>query len=140
MSIPSISTFISKYSNPITLQLLSHETLCSDSIICQFLKSKKFWRRLTQSIEVCRRLSTKWIFMLMMMVLTSARPEEDSRAPTNPLVVEGSTSARVSRKNRRRKYKEITTTGKYHKPTNQLFMKTFITFYLDIYGLHYDMF
>ncbi|KAF5796634.1 hypothetical protein HanXRQr2_Chr08g0354021 [Helianthus annuus] len=39
MSIPSISAFISKYSNPITLQLLSHETLCSDSIICLVLKS-----------------------------------------------------------------------------------------------------
>ncbi|KAJ0902784.1 hypothetical protein HanPSC8_Chr08g0341181 [Helianthus annuus] len=117
MSIPSISTFISKYSNPITLQILSHETLCSDSIICQLLKSKKFWQRLTQSIEVCRRLSTMWMFMLMMMVLTRARPEEDSRAPTNPLVVaEGSASARVPRKNRRRKSKEITTTGKYHKP------------------------
>ncbi|MFS7974294.1 hypothetical protein Hanom_Chr09g00866931 [Helianthus anomalus] len=38
MSIPSISTFISKYSNPITLQLLSHETLCSDFIICPLLK------------------------------------------------------------------------------------------------------
>ncbi|XP_021997149.2 uncharacterized protein LOC110894261 isoform X2 [Helianthus annuus] len=110
MSIPSISTFISKYSNPITLQILSHETLCSDSIICQLLKSKKFWQRLTQSIEVCRRLSTMWMFMLMMMVLTRARPEEDSRAPTNPLVAEGSASARVPRKNRRRKSKEITTT------------------------------
>ncbi|MFS7905992.1 hypothetical protein Hanom_Chr01g00054161 [Helianthus anomalus] len=39
MSIPSMSTFISKYSNPITLQLLSHETLCSDFIICPLLKS-----------------------------------------------------------------------------------------------------
>ncbi|KAJ0882184.1 hypothetical protein HanPSC8_Chr10g0406711 [Helianthus annuus] len=60
--------------------------------------------------------STMWIFMLMMMVLTRARPEEDSRAPTNPLVAEGSASARVPRKNRRCKSKEITTTDSPAEP------------------------
>ncbi|KAJ0508817.1 hypothetical protein HanIR_Chr11g0521581 [Helianthus annuus] len=39
MSIPSISTFLSNYSNPITCQLLPHKTLCSDSPICVLLKS-----------------------------------------------------------------------------------------------------
>ncbi|MFS8026108.1 hypothetical protein Hanom_Chr16g01483081 [Helianthus anomalus] len=59
--------------------------------------------------------STMWIFMLMMIVLTRARPEEDSRAPTNPLVAEGSASARVPRKNCRCKSKDITTTDKATK-------------------------
>ncbi|MFS7990525.1 hypothetical protein Hanom_Chr11g01059781 [Helianthus anomalus] len=71
MSIPSISTFISKYSNPITLQILSHETLCSDSIICQLLKSKKFWQRLTQSIEVCGRLRVQG-YMVFNRTFTTA--------------------------------------------------------------------
>ncbi|MFS7897591.1 hypothetical protein Hanom_Chr00s010110g01744521 [Helianthus anomalus] len=39
MSIPSISTFLSNYSNPITRQLLPYKTLCSDSPICVLLKS-----------------------------------------------------------------------------------------------------
>ncbi|KAJ0715163.1 putative transposase, Ptta/En/Spm, plant [Helianthus annuus] len=121
MSIPSISTFVSKYSNPITLQLLSHETLCSDFIICPLLKSL-CEEVLAETHSVDRGLQkikvyvTMWMFMLMMMVLTRARPEEDSRAPTNPLVAEGSASARVLRKNRRRKSKEITTTDSLAEP------------------------
>ncbi|MFS7901425.1 hypothetical protein Hanom_Chr00s211437g01840751 [Helianthus anomalus] len=39
MSIPSISTSLSNYSNPITRQLLPYKTLCSDSPICVLLKS-----------------------------------------------------------------------------------------------------
>ncbi|MFS7913382.1 hypothetical protein Hanom_Chr02g00141191 [Helianthus anomalus] len=56
---------------------------------------------------------TMWMFMLMMMVFTRTR-SEDSRISTNQLVAEGSASARVPIKNRRRKSKDITTTGKYH--------------------------
>ncbi|KAJ0448352.1 hypothetical protein HanPSC8_Chr17g0781791 [Helianthus annuus] len=95
MSIPSISTFMSKYSNPVTLQLLSHETLCSDSIICLVLKS------------LCEEVLAET------HSVDRARPEEDSRAPTNPMVAEGSASARVPRKNRRRKSKDITTIEPY---------------------------
>ncbi|MFS7966986.1 hypothetical protein Hanom_Chr09g00780421 [Helianthus anomalus] len=39
MSIPSILTFLSNYSNPITRQLLPHKTLYSDSPIRVLLKS-----------------------------------------------------------------------------------------------------
>ncbi|MFS7913383.1 hypothetical protein Hanom_Chr02g00141201 [Helianthus anomalus] len=41
MSIPSILTFLSNCSNPITRQLLPHKTLCSGSPICVLLKSAK---------------------------------------------------------------------------------------------------
>ncbi|KAM0041734.1 hypothetical protein Hdeb2414_s0011g00369731 [Helianthus debilis subsp. tardiflorus] len=51
-----------------------------------------------------------WMFILMMMVFTRTRAEEDSRVSTNQLVVEGSASTRVPIKNRRRKSKDITTT------------------------------
>ncbi|MFS7966987.1 hypothetical protein Hanom_Chr09g00780431 [Helianthus anomalus] len=57
---------------------------------------------------------TMWMFMLMMMVFRRTRSEEDSGVSTNQLVAEGSASVRVPTKNRRRKSKEITTTGKYH--------------------------
>ncbi|MFS7937789.1 hypothetical protein Hanom_Chr05g00431811 [Helianthus anomalus] len=39
MSIPSISTFLSNFSNPITRQLLPYKTLCPESPICVLLKS-----------------------------------------------------------------------------------------------------
>ncbi|MFS7906068.1 hypothetical protein Hanom_Chr01g00055011 [Helianthus anomalus] len=53
---------------------------------------------------------TMWMFMLVMMVFTRTRSEEDSGVSTNQLVAEGSASARVPTKNRRRKSKDITTT------------------------------
>ncbi|MFS8020044.1 hypothetical protein Hanom_Chr15g01410931 [Helianthus anomalus] len=61
--------------------------------------------------------STMWMFMfmLMMMVFTRTR-SKDSRISTNQLVAEGSASARVPIKNRRRKSKDITTTKPHVDP------------------------
>ncbi|KAI3813526.1 hypothetical protein L1987_18252 [Smallanthus sonchifolius] len=47
--------------------------------------------------------STMWIFMLVMMVLTRTRSDEDSRVPTTESVVEGNASATTTRTTRRRK-------------------------------------
>ncbi|KAI3827720.1 hypothetical protein L1987_01803 [Smallanthus sonchifolius] len=44
-----------------------------------------------------------WIFMLMMMVLTRTRSDEDSRVPTTESVAEGNASATTTRTTRRRK-------------------------------------
>ncbi|MFS8026839.1 putative transposase, Ptta/En/Spm, plant [Helianthus anomalus] len=61
--------------------------------------------------------STMWMFVLLMMVLTRTRSEDDSRVLTTQSTAEGSAPARMSRPNRRRK-RNSTNTGATEQPAD----------------------
>ncbi|MFS7942993.1 hypothetical protein Hanom_Chr06g00495021 [Helianthus anomalus] len=53
--------------------------------------------------------STMWMFVLVLMVLTRTRSEDDSRVLTTHSTAEGSASTRILRPNRRRKLNSTNT-------------------------------
>ncbi|KAI3686704.1 hypothetical protein L1987_80388 [Smallanthus sonchifolius] len=57
----------------------------------------------THTVEKGHKLSTMWIFVLVMMDLTRTRSDKDSRVPTIESVAEGSAYAITTRTTRRRK-------------------------------------
>uniref|UniRef100_A0A251UR05 Uncharacterized protein n=1 Tax=Helianthus annuus TaxID=4232 RepID=A0A251UR05_HELAN len=64
-------------------------------------------------------LITMWMFVLVMMVLTRTRSEDDSRVLTTQSTAEGSASTRISRSNRRRKLNSTNTTTEQPADTEQ---------------------
>ncbi|MFS7966174.1 hypothetical protein Hanom_Chr09g00770731 [Helianthus anomalus] len=54
-----------------------------------------------------------WMFVLVMMVLTRTRSEDDSRVLTTQSTAEGSASTKISCPNRRRKLNSTNTSYRY---------------------------